>query len=294
MKHVVLNERRGVFYRDVRRFFIGCLVVCASGLTAGCVWAQDDFAPKAGALLNEFADASVELAVLPTYPDRAKRNNLNGEVTVRFTVSRYGRPIDPEIISASPKRVFNTATLDALKYWFIRPARADVCETIEQTAEQTFRFVHDADPPVQLAPIVIGGRVTVPRAQKHVEGIDPDSEILGVSQTIDPNGLVVAHRVEPDYPEKAVQRKREGFVTVSFFIEKDGSVTDPKVEASKNGMLFNRAATGAMRQWRFEPALRNGEPIERLGCHEFLFNLDARAVDEQRRKTLERTRLTAF
>ena len=46
----------------------------------------------------------------------------------------------------------------------------------------------------------------------------------------------------------------------------------------------------AISQWRFEPAYRNGEPIERFGCHEFLFNLDARAVDDERKRIRERTR----
>ncbi|MFK8015239.1 MAG: energy transducer TonB [Gammaproteobacteria bacterium] len=276
----------------IRSYYVyfRCALAALGACGVSAALAQDDFAAPVQALANEVADAQVELAVLPTYPSRALRNGIDGEVTVRFTASRYGRAVDAKITSATPRRVFDAATLDALKYWFIRPARADVCVTTEQQAEQTFRFRHDQDPPVQVLPMVIEGRVQMPDDQQHVEAWEKGTGRDGLSSAVDDGALVVINRVEPPFPEKAAQRKREGFVTVSFFIEKDGRVTDPKVEASKNGMLFNRAALKAIKQWTFVPALRNGEPIERLGCHEFLFNLDARTADSQRDRIRERTR----
>ena len=60
-------------------------------------------------MANEFADARVELAVLPTYPDRALRNGIDGDVTVRFTVSRYGRAVDAKIVSAKSAPGVSTA-----------------------------------------------------------------------------------------------------------------------------------------------------------------------------------------
>lgn len=270
-------------------FFTAALAALSSAAIPTAL-AQDDFARARSAVANEFADAHVELVVLPTYPKRALRNGIDGEVTVEFTVSRYGRAVDAKIVSATPRRVFDTATLDALKYWFIRPARADVCETTQQSARQTFQFRHDADPPVHVAPIVLDGLPTMLEAQTHVDSLESQVATQGFSPASDPNALVVTHRVEPEYPEKALHRRREGYVTVTFFIEKDGTVTEPKIESAKNGMLFNRAAMRAISQWEFEPAFRNGVAIERFGCHEFLFNLDARAAEEQERRIRERTR----
>ena len=282
------------------RYLIVCgLFICAapSALAAQNTSAetdgevvQDDFAPSQTPLANEVADARVELAVLPTYPKRALRAGIDGEVTVVFTVSRYGRAVDARVVSASPRRVFDSATLDALKYWFIRPARADVCSTVEQRAEQTFRFVHNADPAVQLLPIVLEGRPTLPEQTERVGVLDQDVGLATSSAAPQDGQLVVVHRVEPAYPEKALQRRREGFVTVSFFIEKDGSVSEARIESAQRGALFGRAALSAIGQWKFAPALRNGEPIERLGCHEFLFNLDARDQKEKLRRQRERTR----
>ncbi|MFK7886503.1 MAG: energy transducer TonB [Gammaproteobacteria bacterium] len=224
------------------------------------------------------ADAQVQLSVLPSYPERALRDGVDGEVTVAFTVSRYGRAIDAKITSAAPSKVFDEVTLDALKYWFIRPARADVCETAKQSAQQTFRFTHDANPRVELAPILLDGhKAAAPVSAGALTGHDPD-------------GLVVIRHVDPEYPEKAVARKREGYVTVSFFIERDGKVTKPKIESAKNGALFNRAALRAIRQWRFAPAMHPGAQELRLGCHEFLFNLDDQARQNQKKRIRERSR----
>ena len=195
--------------------------------------AQDDFARAQSAVANEFADARVELAVLPTDSDRALRNGIDGDVTVRFTVSRYGRAVDAKIVSASPRRVFDSATLDALKYWFIRPARVDVCETTRQSAEQTFQFRHDVDPPVHLAPIVLDGLPTMPAAQQHVEALERGNGADGFSPAVDGNALVVTRRVEPVFPDKALQRRREGFVTVTFFIEKTAPSASRKSSLQK-------------------------------------------------------------
>ncbi|MEO1576782.1 MAG: TonB family protein [Pseudomonadota bacterium] len=257
---------------------------------SGAAQAQDDFAPQSTPSATEVADARVELAVLPTYPKRALRAGIDGEVTVSFTVSRYGRAVDAEVVSAKPRRVFNAAVLDALKYWFIRPARASTCSTIEQTAQQTFRFVHGAEQTVQVAPIVLQGRQTMLRDVDEVDEVGGE----GMSAVAGQDQLVVIERVEPEYPDKALNRRREGFVTVSFLIEADGSVSEPRVEAAQNGALFTRAALSAIRRWKFAPTMQNGYAVERLGCHEFLFNLDARKLDEQQRRRREGTRGGAY
>lgn len=276
------------------RYFLVCGLFVAALSMPTEAGAQDDFAPEATPRSTEVADARVELAVLPTYPKRALRAGIDGEVTVAFTVSRYGRAVDARVLSAKPRRVFDSAVLDAMKYWFIRPARADTCSTIEQNGEQTFRFVHDADPAVQLAPIVLEGRQTLPRDTERVGVLDPGTGREAVSVVGAEDQLVVIERVEPVYPEKALSRRREGFVTVSFLIEADGSVSEARVEAAQRGALFTRAALSAIRQWKFAPTMRNGYAVERLGCHEFLFNLDARDIDEQRRRRQERTRAGGY
>lgn len=286
----------------MKDFSSRCCAILLFGFGLSTVVAEsppaDGFAQQqAQPVENPVRDARVELGVLPTYPKRALRNGIDGEVTVRFTIARHGRPVEPEIVRETPRKVFRDNTLDALKYWYISPARSGECTTVEQHAEQTFVFDHAADPKVRLLPIAVEGRATPPRPERKISDIEYSAGIHATeafSELGDGARLVVTRRVEPVYPEKALQRRKEGFVTVSFLIEKDGSVAEPKVVASSSGAIFKRPALSAIRQWRFEPSYRDGEPIERVACHEFMFNLDQNAFAKQKQKQRERTRLGGF
>ncbi|HPG26029.1 MAG: TonB family protein [Spirochaetaceae bacterium] len=72
-------------------------------------------------------------------------------------------------------------------------------------------------------------------------------------------------RVPPTYPERALQRGIEGRVLVEFTISKTGSVKDPKVVAYEPSTIFNKAALKAISQWKYNPKIVNGEPVEQPG-----------------------------
>jgi TonB family protein len=65
--------------------------------------------------------------------------------------------------------------------------------------------------------------------------------------------------VQPEYPEPARKDKREGSVTVEFVVEQDGTVSRETVKKSTDE-IFDAPALAAVRQWKFKPALENGEP----------------------------------
>jgi protein TonB len=50
-------------------------------------------------------------------------------------------------------------------------------------------------------------------------------------------------------------------VTVVFQVDTSGRVVDPRV-AKSTDPAFDRAALEAVRQWRFEPGTRDGEPVQ--------------------------------
>jgi protein TonB len=76
----------------------------------------------------------------------------------------------------------------------------------------------------------------------------------GVSQ-----GLL-AKRVQPIYPQQAMQMRVQGSVLLDAKIGKDGSIVSVK-RVSGDGMLA-RAATDAVKQWKYKPYYLNGEPVE--------------------------------
>jgi len=85
----------------------------------------------------------------------------------------------------------------------------------------------------------------------------PVPQMMKVSQGL-VQGLLV-HKVQPVYPPQAMQTRREGAVQLQANISKDGNVTAVKV-VSGDGLLA-RAATDAVKQWKYRPYLLNGQPI---------------------------------
>jgi TonB family protein len=68
------------------------------------------------------------------------------------------------------------------------------------------------------------------------------------------------HQVPPVYPPLAKQARIQGTVRLTAIIGKDGTVQD--VQLVSGHPLLVPAAMEAVRQWRYEPTLLNGEPVE--------------------------------
>jgi protein TonB len=83
----------------------------------------------------------------------------------------------------------------------------------------------------------------------------------------------VLSSVFPDYPRGLRSAGIEGRVVVRFTVETDGSVSDPAVEGSPSPQLA-ALALGAIRQWKFAPAMKNGAPVPARLHQPFLFRLE--------------------
>jgi TonB family protein len=70
----------------------------------------------------------------------------------------------------------------------------------------------------------------------------------------------VTFRVEPQYPEEALNKKIEGAVVLDLQIRRDGSVNAAKL-VSGDALLAD-AAIKAVKQWRFLPRTEDGKPVE--------------------------------
>jgi TonB family protein len=65
---------------------------------------------------------------------------------------------------------------------------------------------------------------------------------------------------EPEYSEEARKAKYQGVVVLQVVIGADGRPRDIRV-ARTLGMGLDQKAIGAVRQWRFEPALKGSQPV---------------------------------
>ncbi len=80
-------------------------------------------------------------------------------------------------------------------------------------------------------------------------------------------------RTPPVYPYSLRRERITGTVTVLFVIDEEGRVRDPRVDESTH-REFERHALDAVRQWRFEPGVKDGRPVPTLVRTPIEFTLD--------------------
>ena len=67
--------------------------------------------------------------------------------------------------------------------------------------------------------------------------------------------------MSPVDPDTARKRGIEGWVELAFTVTPNGTVDDIEVRNASPANVFDDAAVRAVRQWRFEPVVRNGERV---------------------------------
>ena len=80
---------------------------------------------------------------------------------------------------------------------------------------------------------------------------------------------IVARPLEqprPRYPQRALEREKEGVVRVRLTIAPDGTVSEAVVVASQPAGLFDQAALDAVRRWRYQAP---GRPLVTEAVIEF-------------------------
>lgn len=69
------------------------------------------------------------------------------------------------------------------------------------------------------------------------------------------------YRVEPRYPSRALKRKIEGYVIMSFSIDETGKPFNVEIQETSPKRMFNRDAVRALKQWKYQPKLVEGKAI---------------------------------
>lgn len=82
----------------------------------------------------------------------------------------------------------------------------------------------------------------------------------------------VLHSVFPKYPEPAKVFGIEGLVEVGMVVGTNGLIEDAYVVRSPHNWL-STAAIDAVKQWRFEPVKRNGQPVKVRVVQRFPFRI---------------------
>ncbi len=94
-------------------------------------------------------------------------------------------------------------------------------------------------------------------------------EPIKVSDNVQESRLI--RRVEPAYPELAKRARVQGRVVLIVIVDEEGNVADIRI--SSGHPLLDEAAISAVRQWKYSPAVLNGEPVPVTATVTVIFNL---------------------
>jgi protein TonB len=86
--------------------------------------------------------------------------------------------------------------------------------------------------------------------------------------------LVLLYSPKPDYPASARRRRIQGVVVLDLTLEVDGTVSAATLVSGSGCEALDRSALDKVREWRYEPRLRETavRPIfQRVRC---VFRLD--------------------
>jgi periplasmic protein TonB len=90
-------------------------------------------------------------------------------------------------------------------------------------------------------------------------GLDDKVEAGFTLAEIDQKARVI-FQAAPLYPAEMRGTKVEGVVTLIFVVDETGAVSSPKVERSSHA-AFDKPALDAVKQWKYEPAIRGGQRV---------------------------------
>jgi protein TonB len=116
----------------------------------------------------------------------------------------------------------------------------------------------DAPPPSMIG-MATPSTVALPNLGTSSEsGPKPVLQTLSISQGVS-QGLLYK-KVAPTYPPAALRMRVEGVVELQATISKQGDIS--KVKVISGDAQLAKAASDAVKQWKYKPYLLNGEPVE--------------------------------
>jgi len=159
-----------------------------------------------------------------------------------------------ELSALAGDRDFEEVALDAVHRWQYTPATRSGVPTdadvfiIFSYSDGDLQATLKPNPPFPTKPKV------------PLEELSARGELFTV---VNPKVMKVPKAIyspDPDYSETARMAKFQGTCIVSVILGKDGNVEDAWI-ARKLGLGLEQQALEAVRQWKFEPAMKDGEPV---------------------------------
>jgi protein TonB len=143
----------------------------------------------------------------------------------------------------------------------------------KSAAEQRRRVPPPPPPPPKAPP---KQQAPEPEANNDTSGLNfnmPGVQLAGASTGLSAPGAGIGRdgdatpivRIEPKYPIQAARDGKEGYVILSFSINKIGGVEDVKVIEAQPKRLFDKEARRALKKWKYKPKVVDGKALRQTG-----------------------------
>lgn len=185
----------------------------------------------------------------PKYPREARKEKLAGQVALDLTVNADGTVGDIAIISGD--LTLAEEAVDAVRGWNFDPYTQDG-KPVRVVQSVIFNF----DPEKREAEAQPFPPATPPmrpgQTRSAGEGLYRVGHGVSAPRT--------TYAPNPPYTDKARKAKYQGVCLLSLIVDTEGTVRDIKImRALGEGLDIN--AIDTVKQWRFDPAMRDGEPV---------------------------------
>jgi len=129
----------------------------------------------------------------------------------------------------------------------------------------------EAPPPIgETTPLPSESPVSTPSAPRE----RPASERVQPSTTPADRVATAIDQPQPEYPAAALRAGEQGTVMLRVDVGADGKPTDVQVVERSRSRDLDRAAQRAVRDWTFQPAMRNGKAVASVVQVPVDFNID--------------------
>ena len=150
---------------------------------------------------------------------------------------------------------------------FVRVERDEESQTKDRALKRPSKVEPEEPPPPPK--LTQPNRPNVDKASMSADMGAFDLAGLNLNAPVDGDTLAIV-RVLPRYPSRALSRGIEGWVLLEFAIDELGLAVNPVVIESEPPGIFDRAATSAVKRWKYRPMIEDGRPRMRPGVRQLI------------------------